>query len=52
MEIERKFLVKKLPDNINRYPYQKIEQGYLSYVPEVRIRKSNNKYFLTVKSKL
>ena len=38
MEIERKFLVKKIPDLTNLQAIY-IEQGYLSFSPEVRIRK-------------
>lgn len=49
MEIERKFLIKKLPYKLKQYPFQEIEQGYLSFAPEVRIRKLNDTYFLTVK---
>lgn len=49
MEIERKFLVKIIPKNINEYPKFNIEQGYLSFNPEVRIRNKNEKYYLTVK---
>ena len=48
MEIERKFLVKELPD-LSKYEYVDIEQGYLSTSPVVRIRKKNDKYILTYK---
>ncbi|OYP47873.1 adenylate cyclase [Lachnotalea glycerini] len=51
MEIERKILVNKLPSNLEEYTYQTIEQGYLSTEPVVRIRKSDEKYTLTYKSK-
>ncbi|MFV0363313.1 MAG: CYTH domain-containing protein [Suipraeoptans sp.] len=51
MEIERKFLIKKLPDNLDTYPYKEIEQGYLNTSPVVRIRKSDENYELTYKSK-
>jgi CYTH domain-containing protein len=51
MEIERKFLVKKLPDNIASCKKLKIEQGYLCRNPILRIRKSNEDYYLTYKSK-
>lgn len=51
MEIERKFLVKKLPANLKDYTSKTIEQGYLSTEPVVRVRKSNEKYTLTYKSK-
>ena len=49
MEIERKFLVKKIPDLTNLQAIY-IEQGYLSFSPEVRIRKKDEKFYLTVKS--
>ena len=51
MEIERKFLIKKLPANLKDYTSKTIEQGYLSTEPVVRVRKSNEKYTLTYKSK-
>lgn len=49
MEIERKYLVKALPENLEQYPCQHIEQGYLNTDPVVRIRRSNDKYTLTYK---
>lgn len=49
MEIERKYLVKKLPENLSSYPSKKIAQGYLSTNPVVRIRRSNDDYYLTYK---
>ncbi len=51
MEIERKFLIKTLPDNLESYPCLHIEQGYLNVNPVVRIRKQNNDYVLTYKGK-
>ena len=51
MEIERKYLIKKLPENLESYPCRHIEQGYLCTAPVVRIRKDNDKYELTYKSK-
>ncbi len=48
MEIERKFLIKELPD-LSKYEYVDIEQGYLSTSPVVRIRKKNDNYILTYK---
>ena len=51
MEIERKFLVNKIPENIEHYRKIEIEQGYVSTKPTIRIRKSDEKYILTVKSK-
>lgn len=49
MEIERKYLVKTLPENLEQYPCKHIEQGYLNTDPVVRIRRSNDKYTLTYK---
>lgn len=51
MEIERKYLIKTLPENLDTYPLRSLEQGYLSTNPVVRIRKDNEKYELTYKSK-
>ena len=52
MEIERKFTIKKLPDSLEQYEKKEIEQAYLCRKPTLRIRKSNDKYILTYKSKL
>lgn len=49
MEIERKFLVRDLPADLQSYPHKELEQGYLSTDPVVRIRKSNDAYTLTYK---
>ena len=51
MEIERKFLTKKLPFDITAYPCKHITQAYLSFSPTIRIRQSNADYILTVKGK-
>ena len=53
MEIERKYLIEKeqLPANLASYPFHKIEQGYLWTSPVVRIRRQDDDYFLTYKSK-
>lgn len=50
MEIERKFLVKTLPDHLESYPCRHLAQGYLCIGPVVRIRRDNDKYELTYKS--
>lgn len=52
MEIERKFLVNKMPEALENYEKIEIEQGYISTKPTIRIRKANEKYILTVKSKV
>lgn len=51
MEIERKFLIKKLPDNLTSYKARKIEQAYLCTDPVVRVCRDNDVYYLTYKSK-
>ena len=51
MEIERKYLVKTLPDHLEQYACKVIEQGYLNTNPVVRIRRSNDDYILTYKGK-
>lgn len=50
MEIEKKFLIRELPD-LSAYEKKEIEQGYLCTDPVVRIRKSNDRYILTYKSR-
>ncbi len=49
MEIERKFTLKHLPENLDSYPNHHIEQAYLCTSPVVRIRKQDNEYILTYK---
>ena len=51
MEIERKFTLKSLPDNLESYPSHHIEQVYLNYNPVVRARKQDDEYYLTYKGK-
>ena len=51
MEIERKFTVRKLPDNLDSYPFHIIEQAYLNTDPVVRIRREDDAFYLTYKGK-
>ena len=51
MEIERKFRVIKLPDNLEKYKKKIIRQGYLCIQPVVRIRQSDDRYVLTYKNR-
>ena len=51
MEIERKFLINQLPDNLNDYEHHAVSQGYISLEPVVRIRSWDDSYILTIKSK-
>lgn len=50
MEIERKFLVNSLPA-LDNYKGKLIKQGYISTDPVIRVRKMDDLYTLTVKSK-
>lgn len=51
MEIEKKFLIKDMPRNLDNYKKEVIEQAYLSLKdPVLRIRKSNENYLITYKS--
>lgn len=51
MEIERKFLIHTLPEDLNSYPSSTLEQAYLCTEPVVRVRRSDDTYTLTYKSK-
>ena len=51
MEIERKFLIQRLPENLETFPSEILEQAYLCTDPVVRVRRSNDTYTLTYKSK-
>lgn len=48
MEIERKFLIKEMPD-LSAYEHKDITQGYLNTSPVVRIRRDGEKYYMTYK---
>ncbi len=51
MEIERKYLVKKMPE-LNNYKFSDFEQSYISTNPVIRLRSiDHKKYVLTIKSK-
>ncbi len=49
MEIERKFILKELPPDLDSYPFLHIEQAYLNVEPVMRVRKQNDQYYLTYK---
>jgi len=49
MEIERKYLVRQLPEPLSAYDFHRIAQGYLCTKPVVRIRRSDDTYYLTYK---
>ena len=49
MEIERKYQIHKLPEDLKQYPCLRIEQGYLNTAPVVRIRRQDDTFYLTYK---
>lgn len=51
MEIERKYLVNELPEDLLKYPAVSIEQGYVIVTEnkELRIRKREDSFWLTFK---
>lgn len=51
MEIEKKFTVRELPSDLERYPSHLIQQAYLNTDPVIRIRKEDDSYYLTYKGK-
>ncbi len=51
VEIERKFLVKELPADLQSYRYHVIEQGYLNITPAIRVRREDDTYYMTYKSR-
>ncbi len=51
IEIEKKFLVKELPADLTKYPCHRIEQGYLNVAPAIRVRRQDDEYYMTYKSR-
>lgn len=51
MEIERKFLVKALPEDLEQYPHSRIQQAYLCTEPVLRVRQRDTQYILTCKGR-
>lgn len=49
MEIERKFTIKELPENLEQYPVKQLVQAYMNTNPVIRIRKEDDSYYLTYK---
>ncbi len=50
IEIERKFTVKELPADLDRYPCHRIEQAYLNVRPAIRVRRQDDIYYMTYKA--
>ncbi len=51
MEIERKFLIQTIPFDLAEFGRHEIEQAYLCTDPVVRVRKSDEEYYMTYKGK-
>jgi len=51
MEIEQKYLLKYLPENLKSFECHEIEQGYLNKSIVVRIRRWDDRYILTYKKR-
>ncbi len=51
MEIEYKYLVDKIPFELDNFTKLEIKQGYISVDPVIRVRQSNNDFILTIKGK-
>ncbi|MCR5108360.1 MAG: CYTH domain-containing protein [Lachnospiraceae bacterium] len=49
IEIEKKWRVKELPEDLDNYEMIEMEQAYLNEHPTVRIRRENDDYVLTYK---
>lgn len=49
LEIERKYLIKKIPDNLSDCECHTLIQGYLNTSPVVRVRKEDDLYYMTYK---
>lgn len=49
VEIEKKYTILKMPENYESLRHRIIEQGYLNREPVVRIRKSDDDYYMTYK---
>lgn len=51
MEIERKYFIQTLPFDPEQYPFHQIEQAYLCTDPVVRVRREDDTFYLTYKSR-
>ncbi|MEW4414024.1 CYTH domain-containing protein [Clostridium sp. AN503] len=51
MEIERKYLVQSPPADYETWPFHQIEQAYLNTEPVIRIRREDESFYMTYKSK-
>lgn len=51
MEIERKYLIDRLPEEYLSFPFHSMEQAYLCTDPVVRIRREDEEYYMTYKGR-
>lgn len=51
MEIERKYYIETPPEHLEQYPFHLIEQAYLCTEPVVRVRREDDLFYMTYKSK-
>ncbi|MBJ7472468.1 MAG: hypothetical protein JHD16_14275, partial [Solirubrobacteraceae bacterium] len=52
-EVERRFLVERVPEDLATYPSETIQQGYLAVDPagsQVRLRRRGYRTLLTIKT--
>ena len=49
MEIEKKYTVKYLPEGLEQYDHHVIEQAYLTCEPAIRVRREDDRYYMTYK---
>jgi CYTH domain-containing protein len=49
MEIERKFLIEAIPEELECYESHFIEQAYLNVEPVVRVRREDKSFYMTYK---
>lgn len=49
MEIERKFLIKEMPKDLESYDFHIIEQAYLTVKPTIRVRREDDNFYMTYK---
>ena len=49
MEIEKKFTIKQLPADLDKYDHHMIEQAYLTTSPTIRVRREDDRYYMTYK---
>ena len=49
MEIEKKYTIKELPDKLESYDHHMIEQAYLTTEPTIRVRREDDRYYMTYK---